>query len=683
MPPARGTVKRSVPDSIPNEETKRGRLKQETNPLSSYDDKIRPMLDVIDKLRNLGVESEGIPVPTIVVVGDQSSGKSSVLQALAEISLPKGSGIVTRVPLILRLKRATNLSDRPEKITIQYGEREKMVERELESEDMVAEAITEATDFLAGSRNGVTDNKIIITVERVNSPDLTLVDLPGITRVAIEGQPRDIYTQIHSMIHQHIKPEESVILNVLSAETDFSTSESIAMSQAVDPKGERTLAVVTKVDRCTDGVYEKVTANSVKIGLGYVCVWNPPELGMSYEEIRKKEARFFKKHPQLSTLPGYMLGIPSLASQLASIQSERIEQCLPKIHNQIKHLLSRREAELNSLPPSISSDIEAAAKFHQVVNIRRKKMESLFSGDYSGFPNEEFHLAAKLDVMFENTARIMRESASPFLSQDYHNKCIRAMERSKGISLPNMLSPTSFQELVNSEVDKLSPILESLLYTCTEYAQKVGSNLAKQCTDGYPKLERIFCTATTSAVAKALEKCKLFISRTIEKEHCVYTNNHYYMDTVYKIRKGVDETVHHAKNPPCPPPRNLPGPLHAPFPPSGTPPLPFGTILVNDLEPLSLTNLISNTDQAALDMQINTLAYWKVVVKRVGDMVPMEIKYTLKECLLEEIDNSVFSLTSVPLGDIMMEEPGLRRKRMQLEKSIEMLQESSKLVANL
>ncbi|XVF30396.1 hypothetical protein REPUB_Repub16aG0053600 [Reevesia pubescens] len=70
--------------------------------LSTYNDRIRPLLEVVDRLRNLMVMKEGIELPTIVVVGDQSSGKSSVLESLASINLPRGQGICTRVPLIMR-----------------------------------------------------------------------------------------------------------------------------------------------------------------------------------------------------------------------------------------------------------------------------------------------------------------------------------------------------------------------------------------------------------------------------------------------------------------------------------------------------------------------------------------------------------------------------------------------------
>ena len=246
--------------------------------VSSYNDRIRPLLDAVDRLRNLMVMDEGIELPTIVVVGDQSSGKSSVLESLAGISLPRGQGICTRVPLIMRLQHHSN--PEPE-LCLEFNG--KVVNT---NEDNISEAINLATDEIAGTGKGISNAPLTLVVKKKGVPDLTMVDLPGITRVPVHGQPENIYDQIRDIIMEYIKSEESIILNVLSATVDFPTCESIRMSQSVDKTGERTLAVVTKADKAPEGLLEKVTADDVRIGLGYVCVRN--RIGdESYEEARK------------------------------------------------------------------------------------------------------------------------------------------------------------------------------------------------------------------------------------------------------------------------------------------------------------------------------------------------------------------------------------------------------------
>ncbi|CAL9238063.1 unnamed protein product [Arabidopsis halleri] len=112
-------------------------------------------------------------------------------------------------------------------------------------EEQLADAICTAAEAIAGSVKGVSDTPLTLHVKKDGVPDLTLVDLPGITRVSVNGQPRNMYEQISRVIMKYTKPEESIILNVLPATVDFTTCESIRMSKKVDKTGERTLAVVT------------------------------------------------------------------------------------------------------------------------------------------------------------------------------------------------------------------------------------------------------------------------------------------------------------------------------------------------------------------------------------------------------------------------------------------------------
>ncbi|KAL8235263.1 hypothetical protein R6Q59_021363 [Mikania micrantha] len=163
---------------------------QKFTPLvASYNDKIRPILDAVDKLRRLNVTQEGIPLPTIVVVGDQSSGKSSVLESLAGISLPRGQDICTRVPLIMRLQH------HPDPVPEFVLEFQKKTVT-MSEESQISEAISKATVEIAGDSKGISNVPLTLVVKKKGVPDLTMVDLPGITRVPVGDQPKDIYEQI-------------------------------------------------------------------------------------------------------------------------------------------------------------------------------------------------------------------------------------------------------------------------------------------------------------------------------------------------------------------------------------------------------------------------------------------------------------------------------------------------------
>ncbi|PHT36888.1 Dynamin-related protein 4C [Capsicum baccatum] len=362
--------------------------------VASVNDRIRPLLDCVDRLRHLNIMQEGIQLPTIVVVGDQSSGKSSVLEPLAGISLPKGQGICTRVSLIMRLQNDPQFSTAPH-LCLEYNGKSVDVD-----EVSVAEAIILATDEIAGHGKGISNKLLTLVVKKNGVPNLTMVDLPVITRVPVQGQPDDIYEQISDIIKMYISPRESIILNVLSATVDFPTCESIRMSQKVDKTGERTLAVVTKADKAPEGLLEKVTADEVNIGLGYICVRN--RIGKeSYEAARKTEAGLFENHPLLSKIDKSMVGIPVLAQKLVSIQATIISKSLPDIERKINDKLAMNLAELNRLPQHLSSMAEALTTFMRILSSFKDSLKKiLLRGEFDEYPEErETHCTTRLVEM--------------------------------------------------------------------------------------------------------------------------------------------------------------------------------------------------------------------------------------------------------------------------------------------
>lgn len=216
---------------------------------SQYEEKVRPCIDLIDSLRALGVEQD-LALPAIAVIGDQSSGKSSVLEALSGVALPRGSGIVTRCPLVLKLKKLINEDEWRGKVSYQDTEMEISDPSEVEVE------INKAQDAIAGEGQGISHELISLEVSSPHVPDLTLIDLPGITRVAVGNQPADIGRQTKQLIRKYILKQETINLVVVPCNVDIATTEALSMAQEVDPDGDRTIGILTKpdlVDRGTEG----------------------------------------------------------------------------------------------------------------------------------------------------------------------------------------------------------------------------------------------------------------------------------------------------------------------------------------------------------------------------------------------------------------------------------------------
>ncbi|KAM5180805.1 interferon-induced GTP-binding protein Mx-like [Mantella aurantiaca] len=278
-----------------------------------YENRIRPCMDLIDSLRALGVERD-LCLPAIAVIGDQSSGKSSVVEALSGVCLPRDSGIATHCPLELKLKKSPKGSAWCGKISYRSQNIELTDPAQVENEVRLAHKL------MAGSWNVVSDELITLEVVSPNVPDLTLIDLPGVTRFASY-----IGRQIKEMIIKYIKRQETINLVVVPSNVDITSTEALEMAKQLDPSGERTLGVLTKPDLVDNGS-EKLVAAVVRnlvfpLKKGYVIVKcrGQSEIrgNVSLEDAMKNERAFFENHKQFSVLlhEGYAT-IPKLAEKL-------------------------------------------------------------------------------------------------------------------------------------------------------------------------------------------------------------------------------------------------------------------------------------------------------------------------------------------------------------------------------
>ncbi|KAL3652685.1 Dynamin-related protein 4C [Castilleja foliolosa] len=628
--------------------------------ISSYNDHIRPLLDAVDRLSHLKIMQEGIQLPTIVVVGDQSSGKSSVLESLAGISLPRGQGICTRVPLVMRLKNHRNPD--PE-LFLEYDGHVVPTD-----EAHVADAIVMATDKIAGKGKGISNHPVTLVVKKNGVPDLTMVDLPGITQVPIHGQPDDIYEQISKIIKEFITPEESIILNVLSASVEFTTCESIRMSQQVDKSGQRTLAVVTKADKAPEGLLEKVTSDDVNIGLGYVCVRN--RIGdESYKQARDEESRLFKTHHLLSRISESMVGIPVLAQKLVQIQATLIVKCLPDIVRKINEKLSSNMEDLNKMPRNMMSIAEAMTAFMQILGSAKESLKNiLLRGEFNEYPDEkEMHCTARLAEMLnqysvEIQSKCMENDAKDrFLIDE-----ISVLEETKAIRLPKFLPRTAFLTLLTKKVKGISYRPFEFVDKAYAYIETVVSILMKH-SENYPQLLSSMRRAAQNLVAMKKKQSEKWVVDIIEMEKMTdYTCNPEYVSLWNKLmaqqNKFMEILNDHAK-------------------PTGMKINGYG-----DVDVLHLRGQASIAVEA-FDLKMRLTAYWKIVLRRLVDCMALHLLFSVQNLVNKEMEVQIINEIIGPEGNgverMLEESPAIAKKRKRLNSSIELLKESKDVLAKI
>lgn len=172
--------------------------------------------------------------------------------------MPRGSGIVTRCPLVLQLKRIDEKNmqmiqakDKKGNVLKEGNEWGEFLHKKGDrfyDFSQIRKEIEEQTMRVAGYDKNISEEPISLTIYSPFVVDLTMVDLPGITKVPIRGQPHDIEDQIKRITYKFISQPNALILALTAANTDLANSDALKMAREVDPDGERTIGVVTKID---------------------------------------------------------------------------------------------------------------------------------------------------------------------------------------------------------------------------------------------------------------------------------------------------------------------------------------------------------------------------------------------------------------------------------------------------
>ncbi|KAL5966436.1 Dynamin-1-like protein [Taenia solium] len=317
------------------------------------------LIPVINKLQDVfnTVGSEVLQLPQIVVIGSQSSGKSSVLENIVGRDfLPRGSGIVTRRPLVLQLIHVNEGEDviRKEEGDGVSTEWAKFLHKKNEvfvDFDLVREEIVKETARLVGNGKMVSSEAIHLKIYSPRVLNLTLVDLPGITKVPVDDQPEDIENQINTLCLHYISNPNCIILAVTPANADMATSESLKLAKEVDPEGRRTLCVLTKLDLMDHGTdaHDLLMNRVIPVKLGIIGVVNRSQADINAKksiiDALAYEASFLqRRYPSLASRNGTVY----LTKTLNRLLMHHIRDCLPELKTRVNVMTAQFQTLLNS-----------------------------------------------------------------------------------------------------------------------------------------------------------------------------------------------------------------------------------------------------------------------------------------------------------------------------------------------
>ncbi|EGX52611.1 vacuolar protein sorting-associated protein 1 [Orbilia oligospora] len=679
------------------------------------------LITTVNKLQDVfatvGVQNP-IDLPQIVVVGSQSSGKSSVLENIVGRDfLPRGTGIVTRRPLVLQLINRAAGTNNPSANgdsndnglkgstdsaanLDEWGEFLHIPGQKYYDFNKIRDEIVKETEAKTGRNAGISPAPIGLRIYSPNVLTLTLVDLPGLTKVPVGDQPKDIEKQIKDMVLKQISKPNAIILAVTAANTDLANSDGLKLAREVDPEGQRTIGVLTKIDLMDDGtdVVDILAGRIIPLRLGYVPVVNrgqrdienkkPIQAALEYEK------NFFENHKSYRNKALYC-GTPYLARKLNLILMMHIKQTLPEIKNRISASLQKYATELQGLGDSIlgnSSNI-----LLNIITEFCNEYRTVLDGNNQELTSMELSGGARISFVFHEVYANGVKAVDPFDQvKDVDIRTI--LYNSSGSSPALFVGTTAFELIVKQQIKRLEePSVKCINLVYDELIRILNQLLQKQLFRRYPMLKEKFSMVVITFFKKAMAPTNKLVVDLVSMESCYINTGHPDFLNGHRAMAIVNEKHNSAKPVQVDPKTGKPLPrTESPAPSldsqenTGF----FGSFFASKnkkkmaaMEPPPPTLKASGTlsEREGIEVEVIKLliqSYYNIVKRTVIDMVPKAIMLNLvqltKDEMQRELLENLYKLDSV--DDLLRESDYTVRRRKECQQMVESLTKAQEIV---
>ncbi|XP_062991040.1 dynamin-1-like protein isoform X4 [Elgaria multicarinata webbii] len=687
------------------------------------------LIPVINKLQDVfnTVGADVIQLPQIVVVGTQSSGKSSVLESLVGRDLlPRGTGIVTRRPLILQLvhvsaeDRRKTAGDENGIDTEEWGKFLHTKNKLYTDFDEIRQEIESETERISGNNKGISPEPIHLKIFSPNVVNLTLVDLPGMTKVPVGDQPKDIELQIKELILRFISNPNSIILAVTAANTDMATSEALKIAREVDPDGRRTLAVITKLDLMDAGTdaMDVLMGRVIPVKLGIIGVVNRSQLDINnkksvVDSIRDEYGFLQKKYPSLANRNGTKY----LARTLNRLLMHHIRDCLPELKTRINVLAAQYQSLLNSYGEPVE---DMSATLLQLITKFATEYCNTIEGTAKYIETSELCGGARICYIFHETFGRTLESVDPLGGLNTID-ILTAIRNATGPRPALFVPEVSFELLVKRQIKRL----EEPSLRCVELVHEEMQRIIQHCSNystqellRFPKLHDAIVEVVTSLLRRRLPVTNDMVHNLVAIELAYINTKHPdFADACGLINNNIEEQRRNrlAREMPSAGSRDKTSPaMGEGAPESGTgnwrgmlktsraeeilaeekskpvtvlPASPQKGHAVNLLDvPVPVSRKLSAREQRDCEVIERLIkSYFLIVRKNIQDSVPKAVMHFLvnhvKDTLQSELVGQLYK--ALLLDDLLTESEDMAQRRKEAADMLQALQRASQIIAEI
>lgn len=443
---------------------------------NAYNKEIRPILDIVDKilpyLKSSNLKINKIKLPKIVSFGMQSHGKSSTIESISNISLPKGDGTITLCPIKISLREAKKGEEYAQ---IKFEEKlDENSEEKYEkiSLDQISEKILEYQNKVKNKYHlketdiQLFDEVIQVEVNRRGAPNLTLIDLPGLT------EKENLKNQSEKIYDKFIKEDETIVLLILSAQDEPDNYYVTRWMKTIPNYQKRFILLITKSDllRTKENIEKHLNQiNDLNLENKIFFIINEFETNkkLTYQE----EIEMINEIPNINKYPYINKGKSKLINYLTAIQKEELIKVIPNLSSDINKAILNNEKIINNLPRECKDQKvlflmleECIRDFSDSLKIKKGSLKT----NENGLPKENL-MKYHIDLEFRKHIEETKQKMSHLFSENFCNEVTHNIIQTNSDKISILEDDVHFNTLIKPKIEMVFSEFETIILNIFDY----------------------------------------------------------------------------------------------------------------------------------------------------------------------------------------------------------------------